>query len=169
MCEGCIEPSSVVLLASRLVPLVPPQIVIHSPLTYFELSLPDSLRIPVNSSSSILKILSRWSPAKLPAMPATHSEASDHPWRRPTNNSTHAAIIVGVLIGVLGLVAMSLFLWDRRRRWGVKEGFRVKPQSTMIRSGSPLWQGKLSQLEVGVVREPLPVYQKEPSEGERRI
>jgi hypothetical protein len=102
-------------------------------------------------------------------MPATQAQPSGEPWRRPTSNSIHAAIIVGVLIGVLGIVAILLFLWDRKRNHGVKKGFQTKSRFTTPRSRSPSWLDKDSTLETGVVHEPLPVYQKEANADEKWV
>ena len=81
----------------------------------------------------------------------------------------HAAIIVGVLIGVLGIVAILLFLWDRKRNHGVKKGFRTKSELTTPRSRSPSWGDKDSTLETGMIHEPLPVYQKEANADKRWV
>jgi hypothetical protein len=72
-----------------------------------------------------------------------------------------AAIIVGVLIGVLGIIAVTLILWDRKRRHGAKKGFQTNMLPTASFSTSLDQQTKDSQLETGVIHEPLPVYQKE--------
>jgi hypothetical protein len=102
-------------------------------------------------------------------MPASQPQPANRP-HRSTSNSTHAAIIVGVLIGVLAIVAMVLFLWDRRRRQGVKKGFGPKSRIATPHPRNRVEEEKeWSQLEVGIIHEPLPVYQKEPGGDQRRI
>ena len=94
-------------------------------------------------------------------MPATQPQRSTESWRRPTSSSTRTAIIVGVLIGVLGIIAVILILWDRKRRRGAKKGYQTNSLLTTSSSASLSKQTKDSQLETGVIHEPLPVYQKE--------
>jgi hypothetical protein len=72
-----------------------------------------------------------------------------------------AAIIVGVLIGVLGIIVMTLILWDRKRRRGAKKGYQTSSLPTASSSKSLGQRTKDSQLETGVIHEPLPVYQRE--------
>lgn len=73
----------------------------------------------------------------------------------------HAAIIVGVLIGILGIIVVALILWDRARRHGAKKGYQTNSFPTASSSASLSQQIKDSQLETGVIHEPLPVYQRE--------
>jgi hypothetical protein len=101
-------------------------------------------------------------------MPATHPQPANRP-HRPTTSSTYAAIVVGVIIGVLGIVAILLFLWDRRRKHGVKKGFKINSQIEVPRSTSLFRGDKESRLEIGVIHEPLPVYQTEAMADEKRL
>lgn len=98
-----------------------------------------------------------------PAMQPTHSHSPGRPQYQPTNSSTHTAIIVGVIIGALGILAIILFVWDRRQKQGVKRGFRTKSPSTIIRSGGRFNREKDQELETGIIHEPLPVYQRDSS------
>ncbi|KAJ4993531.1 hypothetical protein SVAN01_01079 [Stagonosporopsis vannaccii] len=100
-------------------------------------------------------------------MPTTQPQPSGSAWRQPKSSSKHTAIVVGVLIGVLGIVAVTLLLWDQSRKRGVKKGFRTKNLSTSLPAQMPSWQTKDSELETGVIHEPLPVYQKKPNAQER--
>jgi hypothetical protein len=72
-----------------------------------------------------------------------------------------AAIIVGVLIGVFGIIALALILWNRKRRRGAKKGYQTNSLPTASSSTSLGQPTKDSQLETGVIHEPLPVYQRE--------
>lgn len=92
------------------------------------------------------------------------SETRHHPPNRPqhrtSSSSTLTAIIVGTIIGVLGFIAMALFLWERRRNRGVKKGIQTKLRSTLSRVGGSCRYEKDMDLETGVIHEPLPVYQR---------
>ncbi|KAF1928257.1 uncharacterized protein M421DRAFT_157223 [Didymella exigua CBS 183.55] len=96
-------------------------------------------------------------------MQPTHPRPSARPQHQPTSSSTHAAIIVGVIIGTLGIITISLFVWDRRRKHGVKRGFRIKSPSTIPQYGGRTYQEKDLELETGIIHEPLPVYQRDSS------
>lgn len=93
-------------------------------------------------------------------MPATQPQPSSRAWRQTASSNKHTNVIVGVLIGVLGIVAITLFLWDQRRKRGVKKGFRMKIASTGGPTQMPSWQKQDLGLEIGVIHEPLPVYQR---------
>lgn len=69
---------------------------------------------------------------------------------------------------MLGIVAIVLFLWDRQRKYGVKKGFKIKSQLAGPGSRSISAEDKDSQLEIGVIHEPLPVYQKETRADEKQ-
>ena len=97
-------------------------------------------------------------------MTVVQPESANRYWSRPTNNSLRAAIIVGVLIGVLGIAAIVMFLWERIRKRGVKRGFRTNNQMATPRAQTPPYHDKDSSLELGVVHEPLPVYKKHAGE-----
>lgn len=120
--------------------------------------------LTVNQSADLR--LQTWlypQPTRLPtdSMPATYSQLPDRAWYHPKKDSTHAAIIVGVVIGMLGIIAILLFLWDRSQRHGLREGFRTKPRLAMPQTRGPSKREKYLQLEVGMVREPLPIYQRD--------
>jgi hypothetical protein len=92
-------------------------------------------------------------------MPTTHSTKAS----RPTSSSEarRTGLIVGLVVGILALLLLAYYLINRRRKQGVKAGTRV---------GSPTARVKRDQdLEVGIIQEPVPVYQKEPKEDERRL
>lgn len=88
---------------------------------------------------------------------------SGHPRQKPASSSTHAAIIVGVIIGALGIVSIALFVWDRKRKRGVKKGFRTGSLSTMPRHEGRSYHEKDQALETGIIHEPLPIYRRAPS------
>jgi hypothetical protein len=89
-------------------------------------------------------------------MPTTHSTKAS----RPTSSSEarRTGLIVGLVVGILALLLLAYYLINRRRKQGVKAGTR--PTARVKRD---------QDLEVGIIQEPVPVYQKEPKEDERRL
>jgi hypothetical protein len=65
-----------------------------------------------------------------------------------------------VIIGALGILSIALFIRDRRKKRGVKKGYRTEHRSTMPRTGRQFHQEKDLELETGIIHEPLPVYQR---------
>jgi hypothetical protein len=106
--------------------------------------------------------------ASIPRMQPTQPLQSGRPGHKPASSSTHAAIIVGVIIGALGILSITLFIRDRRRKRGVKKGFRTESLSTMPRPGGRSYHEKDLGLETGIIHEPLPVYQRASSANRDR-
>lgn len=82
---------------------------------------------------------------------------------RPTSSrsATRTGIIVGVIVGVLALLIIAYILIARRRRQGVKAGTKIGVQLARTKQDK--------DLEVGVIQEPVPVYQKELRQDEKRL
>jgi len=101
-------------------------------------------------------------------MQPTQPLQSGRAGHQPASSSTHAAIIVGVIIGALGILSIALFIWDRRKKRGVKKGFRTEHLSTMPQTGERSYQEKDLALEIGIIHEPLPIYQRASSADQGR-
>lgn len=113
--------------------------------------------IPPHTASAVL------------AMPASRPSPSSRPANGHRSSSTNAAIIVGVIIGVLGFGSLVLFVWDRRRRYGVKQGRVVKSSAGRATLSERRACEKDPGLEIGVVHDALPVYQKELTADKNRV
>lgn len=80
------------------------------------------------------------------------------------------AIIVGVVIGVLAMLALVNILWNRWMKRSAKAGTQTGSRSSAVDSeANNTSQVEDKQLEIGVVQEAPPVYKKEPMEDERRL
>lgn len=102
-------------------------------------------------------------------MPSTRPRPSDRPYNKMSKESVRTAIIVGVIVGVLSIICFVIFLWTRRMKQNAKAGTRNKESSGgHLEPNQPL-QRQDKDLEIGVIQEPLPVYQTEPMEDERRL
>jgi hypothetical protein len=99
-------------------------------------------------------------------MPSTRPNRT----QTPTHESIRTAIIVILIIGVLGLLILAYLSHQRRLRRNVKEGTRPGTIAHLAQLGAERREGDVEKgLEVGVVQEPLPVYQKEPMKDEKRL
>jgi len=95
------------------------------------------------------------------------------PTQTPSKESIRTAIIVGLIISLLGVIVLTYLLYQRRLRRDVKAGKVIGKREV----GGSEWQGRARRrindeqegLEVGVVREPLPVYTRDVERGEKRL
>lgn len=99
-------------------------------------------------------------------MPATHPRPSDQPRPKASAESKRTAIIAGVFIGTLAILVLVGLLWRRRINQGAKAGTRIRMQ---MQSTELQRQRVDKDIEMGVIHEPLPVYQKELIEVERSL
>jgi len=103
------------------------------------------------------------------AMPTTRPR----PTQAPSEESIRTAIIVGLIISLLGVIVLTYLLYQRRLRRNVKAGKLIGKREV----GESEWQNRARRmindeqkgLEVGVVREPLPVYTRDVEGGEKRL
>lgn len=95
------------------------------------------------------------------------------PTQAPSKESIRTAIIVGLIISLLGVIVLTYLLYQRRLRRNVKAGKVIGKREV----GGAEWQNRARRmindeqkgLEVGVVREPLPVYTRYVERGEKRL
>ncbi|KAH7071407.1 hypothetical protein BKA63DRAFT_568542 [Paraphoma chrysanthemicola] len=99
-------------------------------------------------------------------MPSTRPRPSDGPSHKMSAESVRTGIIVGVVIGVLALLILAYVLYSRRRNRGVKVGTMTGSRQSKFCEARGREE---KELEIGVIQEPLPVYQKEPLKDETRL
>jgi Mg2+/citrate symporter len=95
-------------------------------------------------------------------MPSTRPYPSNRPNLKMTAENVRTGIIVSVVAGVVAIVLLAYVVLKRRMNRGVKIGTRINSRCNVRDAGN----GKIDgDLEVGVIREPLPVYRQEPGAG----
>jgi len=101
------------------------------------------------------------------------STTRPRPTQTPSKESIRTAIIVGLIISLLGVIVLTYLLYQRRLRRNVKAGKAIGKREV----GGWEWENRARRrindeqkgLEVGVVRDPLPVYTKDVERGEKRL
>jgi hypothetical protein len=94
-------------------------------------------------------------------MPSTYSNPETRHNSSVSANGKRTAIIVVLVVGVLGMLVIAHVLWKRRVNRGVRTG--------NVQNGGRERRVNDKDVEVGVIREPLPVYRKEMGKGEKRV
>jgi H+/gluconate symporter-like permease len=97
-------------------------------------------------------------------MPST----GPRPTQKPTKESIRTAIIVGLVISLLGVILLAYVIYQRRLRRHVKAG-AVIGRWTGGRMTRRTRRHEERAMEIGVIREPLPVYARDVKGGEKRL
>ncbi|KAF2125410.1 hypothetical protein P153DRAFT_112638 [Dothidotthia symphoricarpi CBS 119687] len=103
--------------------------------------------------------------------PHTHSQT-------PTPTHIHTAIIASTVLSIISLLTLIIVLLERRKKaQTTPKAPRSETTSTSLvgqirtgmRGACRNNDGRIGDLEVGVIREPAPVYSRECVGGERRV
>ncbi|KAF2851867.1 hypothetical protein T440DRAFT_46234 [Plenodomus tracheiphilus IPT5] len=104
-------------------------------------------------------------------MPTTRPRPTNTP--TPSRESLRTAIIVSVVIGTLAVCVLVCMLWSRRVRRSAKIGTRQGGCGSDMQNEGRIQRRQREvedkNLEVGVVREPLPVYRREVGWDEKSV
>jgi hypothetical protein len=96
-------------------------------------------------------------------MPTTRPRPSDQSLPKLSAESIRTGIVVSAVVGVLATIITAYVIMKQRLKRGVKAGTRI---DRLRNVGDVRREKEDRDLEVGIIREPLPVYQKEQMEIE---